>query len=75
MDNYILAYYQQITDGSVVVGKWVKMIYERIIAGLNDGEFVYSPKKAQAAISFIEMFCHHHEGVLAPGLIKLELWQ
>ena len=24
---------------------------------------------------FIENFCHHHEGHLAPGRVKLELWQ
>lgn len=75
MNNYILAYYQKITDGSIVVGRWVRMIYERITSGLESGEFVFSPKKAQAAITFVENFCHHHEGVLAPGLIKLELWQ
>lgn len=75
MNNYILAYYQQITDGSIVVGRWVRMIYERITSGLESGEFVFAPKKAQAAITFVENFCHHHEGVLAPGLIKLELWQ
>ena len=28
-----------------------------------------------AAVNFIERFCHHHEGVLAPGRLKLELWQ
>ena len=75
MNNYILAYYQQIKDGSIVVGRWVRMIYERITSGLESGEFIFSQKKAQAAITFIESFCHHHEGSLAPGLIKLELWQ
>ena len=27
------------------------------------------------AIRFIQTFCRHHEGALAPGRIKLELWQ
>lgn len=27
------------------------------------------------AVNFIERFCRHHEGALAPQLIKLELWQ
>ena len=75
MDNYILAYYQRICDGSVVVGRWVRLIYEYIVKGLENKLFIYSHKKAQAAILFIETFCHHHEGALAPGLIKLELWQ
>lgn len=75
MNNYIYAYYQAITDGTVVVGKWVRMLYEQIIKGLEQKVFFYSQKKANAAILFIEQFCHHHEGELAPGRIKLELWQ
>ena len=75
MDNYILAYYQAIIDGSVIVGKWVRLLYEYIIKGLEQRLFFYNHKKAQAAILFIENFCHHHEGELAPGRIRLELWQ
>ena len=75
MNNYILSYYQQIQDGSIVVGKWIKALYDRIIKGLENKEFFYNPKKAKAAIAFIETFAHHHEGNLAPQLLKLELWQ
>lgn len=75
MNNYILAYYQAITDGSVAVGKWVRMLYEYIVKGLEQKLFFYEPKKARAAIAFVEQFAHHHEGILAPGRIKLELWQ
>ena len=75
MSNYILEYYQAIMDGSVIVGKWVRLLYGYIVKGLEIGSFFYSPKKAQASIRFIETFCHHHEGELAPGKIRLELWQ
>ena len=75
MNNYIYAYYQQIVDGTVCVGKWIRLIYEIIIRGLDNKSFFYNHKKAQAAILFIENFCHHHEGELAPNKIKLELWQ
>ena len=74
-DNPIYAYYQQIQDGTVNVGRWVRLIYERIIKGLESGLYFYSHKKTKAAILFIEQFCHHHEGHLAPGRVKLELWQ
>lgn len=74
-NNYILAYYQAIIDGSVVVGKYVRMLYEYIVKGLEQKLFFYDHKKARAAILFVEGFCHHHEGALAPGRIKLELWQ
>lgn len=75
MNNYIYEYYQQIKDGSVVVGIWIRKLYEMIIKGLEDKSFFYNHKKAQASILFIENFCHHHEGALAPGKLKLELWQ
>lgn len=75
MNNYIYEYYQQICDGSVVVGKWIKLLYEMIIKGLERKSFFYNHKKAQASILFVENFCHHHEGELAPKRIKLELWQ
>lgn len=75
MDNYILAYYQEIRDGRAVVGKWIRMLYEQIVSGIESGRYRYDSKAAQKAILFIENFCHHHEGALAPGLIKLELWQ
>ena len=74
-ENPIYAYYQQIQDGTVNVGKWVRLIYEKIIQGLEAGLYFYSHKKTKAAILFIEQFCHHHEGHLAPGRVKLELWQ
>jgi len=75
MDNYIYAYYQAIKDGTVATGKWVRLLYEQIVKGLEAGEFFYNPKKAQAAVKFIEGFVHHHEGQLAPGRLQLELWQ
>lgn len=75
MNNYILEYYQAIQDGTEVVSRWIKLWYEIIVRGLEQKKFFFSQKKANKAIKFIENFCHHHEGALAPGLIKLELWQ
>ena len=75
MDNFILAYYQAIKDGTVIVNKWIRLLYSEIIKGLDEGRFFYSSKDAHRAIRFIESFCHHHEGALAPGRLKLELWQ
>ena len=75
MNNYIWEYYQAIQNGTICVGIWVKLWYEYIIKGLENGSFFYAPKKAKAVIVFAENFCRHHEGALAPGLIKLELWE
>ena len=75
MNDYILEYYQGIKDGSIVVGKWVRLWYEYIIKGLKNKSFYFDQKKANKAIRFVEGFCRHHEGELAPALLKLELWQ
>lgn len=74
-DNYIFAYYQQIKEGKVSVGKWIEMTYERIVQGLNDKEYEYDAKKAHHAIDWIEKHCFHTTGKLAPNPLKLELWQ
>lgn len=75
MDNYILAYYQGLKDGSQIAGHWINVWYQLIIERLESGEYIYDARKAGKAIRFIEGFCRHHEGRLAPQLIKLELWQ
>ena len=75
MNNYIYEYYQGILDGTICVGRWIRLWYEYIIKGLDSGAFFYNAKKAKAVLVFAENFCRHHEGPLAPGLIKLELWE
>ena len=73
--NYILKYYQGIRDGSIIAGKWIRMLYERILDGIEDGTYAYSQQRCDACINFIEKYFHHNKGVLAPGLLKLDLWQ
>jgi len=75
MNNYILQYYQAINDGSITAGKWIKAWYKHIVEGLENKSFFYDQKKANRVIKFVETFCHHHKGKLAPQTIKLELWQ
>lgn len=75
MNNYILEYYQAIKDESIVTSAYIQQWYEYIIEGLENKSFYFNQKKANKAIKFIENFCHHHEGSLAPNCIKLELWQ
>lgn len=74
-DNYIYAYYQQIKDGSVTVGVWIRRIYEYIVTGLQNKDFFFDQKKANHAVDWIEAHCFHTEGELAPNAIRLELWQ
>ena len=71
--NYIYEYFSGIQTGKYTVGKWVRLIYEIVIAGLECGEYFFNAKKANKAIRFIENFCHHCEG--RDDLLKLEVWQ
>ena len=74
-DNYIFAYYQKIKDGSICVGKWIRLIYEYIVNGLEKKEFFFDQNKANQVIEWVETHCFHTEGPLAPSPLKLELWQ
>ena len=73
--NWIYAYYQGITDGTHNVGRWIRLLYEYLIRGLQEKQFFFDAKKAAAAIEWIEGHCFHTEGPLAPGPIRLEPWQ
>ena len=74
-DNHIYAYYQQIKDGSVVVGKLIDQVYTYIVKGLEDKLFYFDQKKATNVIEWIETHCRHTEGKLATQPFMLELWQ
>ena len=73
--NFILAYYQGIRDGSIVVGQWVRLLYEKIVHGIEDGTYIFDQAKANKAVRFVETFVRHNKGTLAPGLLILSLWQ
>lgn len=74
-ENWIYQYYQGIKNGRYVVGRFILLIMEYIISGLKEKAFFYDKKKANDAIDWIESHCFHTEGELAPGPLKLELWQ
>ena len=71
--NYIQEYYHKMQTGEVVVGKWIRLLYDKIVNGLRDGLFFFDAAKANKAITFIETFCRHCEG--RNDYITLELWQ
>jgi len=75
MEDYILSYYQQIRDGRVIVGKWIRILYAYIVKGLQAKDFYHDLKRSHAAIDWMEAHCFHTEGDLAPSPIRFELWQ
>lgn len=74
-DDYILKYYQGIKNGTYTVGKWVRLVYEYLVKGLQEKQFFFDQAKASRAIDWIESHCFHTEGPLAPGPFLLEVWQ
>ena len=74
-DNWIFTYYQGIKNGTYTVGRWIELVYDYIVKGLEDKLFYFDQHKANAAIDWIENHCFHTEGPLAPGPLKLEPWQ
>ena len=62
-ENWILTYYQQMCDGSVTVGQWIRKWYEIIVHGLEEKRWTFDQKKANSAINFIERYCHHLRGL------------
>lgn len=71
--KYLDLYKEEIKSGRAVIGKWMELNIAFIEKGLENGDFFYDEKKGEAAIAFIERFCHHVEG--STSLIKLEPWQ
>lgn len=74
-DNWIYAYYQKVKDGSISVGRYIELILDYLIKGLESKSFFYDQKKANNAIEWIECHAFHTEGRLAPNPLKLELWE
>lgn len=75
MDNFILAYYQRIRSGEEAVGFWIRALYEIVVTGIENGTYIFSQKKANKAIRFIEKYMRHNKGKAGGKLLKLELFQ
>ena len=73
--GYISDYNDGIKLGKYTVGRWIRLVYEYITEGLRSERFFYDDEKAKNAIEWFENHCFHTEGPLAPGPLKLELWQ
>lgn len=71
--SYIHEYNYAIQSGEIIAGRWILLLYKRVVAGIEDGTYRFDSKKANKAITFIENYCHHCEG--RNDLITLELWQ
>ena len=74
-ESAILQYWNEIDSGGVNVGKWIRLLYEVILQGLEEKRWFYDHRLAMNAVTFIERYCHHYKGKLAPRRIRLSLWE
>jgi phage terminase large subunit-like protein len=74
-ENWIYAYHQRIKDGHIVAGRYIRLVLDKLIEGIEKKTFVFDAKAANDAIEWIEEHTFHTEGPLAPGAFKLELWE
>ncbi len=73
--DWILTYYQGIKNGTYSVGRWIVLLYEMIIHDIEEKRIEFDIREANAAVDWIEAHCFHVEGPMAPGNIKLEVWE
>lgn len=76
-ENYILAYWEKIQSGEVVVSKRVRQQYQKLVVELENPRdpWVFDLEAATAPIEFIERFCRHSKGKWIGQPVRLELWQ
>ena len=74
-ESAILQYWNEIDTGGVNAGKWIRLLYEVILQGLQDKRWFYDHHLAENAMMFIERYSHHYRGKLAPGRLVLDLWE
>ena len=58
-----------------MVGKWIRMLYDVLMQGISECRWFYDDRLADNAVNFIQRFCHHYKGQLAPRRIRLDLWE
>ena len=74
-ESAVLQYWNEIQTGGINVGQWIRMLYDVILQGLSEHRWYWSQELANNALGFIERYCHHYKGKLAPKRIRLSLWE
>lgn len=75
--NPIREYWAAMESGRVVVSRKIYKTFQHLVKKLDerDGEFFYSPQRANHILEFGENYCRHSKGKFAGQLVQLELWE
>lgn len=74
-DIYLKQYYEEIKNGNIIVGYWIRKEVENLINDLSDDRFIYDTKEAHKRIRFIEKCCLQSKAPYYMQPVKLMLWQ
>ena len=74
-ESAIIQYWNEINNGGINAGKWIRLLYDVILQGLQEKRWFYDHYLAENAMMFIERYSHHYRGKLAPGRLVLDLWE
>lgn len=67
-------YAQQVLDGTIIAGKWIKLACERFFALIEDDRYEFREGKVEDVIRFIRIL-RHYTGRHAGKPFMLEPWQ
>ena len=74
--NPISKYWEEIQNGSEVVGQKIYNTYKKLAWDLDHpDEYYYSNKRANHVIEFAENYCRHSKGRYGGQKVRLELWE
>jgi phage terminase large subunit-like protein len=73
--NYLLEYYNQINNGSIIIGNELRTTLDGLVKDLNNPRFVFDEISGEIRIKFIETFCKHTKSPFNGEPFILELWE
>jgi len=73
--NYLIEYYQEIKNGTIIVGEELKTQIDGLIEDLENPRYYFDEKPGQLRIDFIETFCKHTKSPFNGMPFILELWE
>lgn len=76
--NYVLAYYEEIKAGRIVVSRRVREVYKRLAREITkpkaSSPYFFDEEAGERPIEFAERFCKQSQGIIGAPL-RLELFQ
>ena len=73
--NYLLAYYDKISQGEILVGQELKLVLDDLIQDLSNPRYTFDTKPGSLRIDFIETFCKHTKSPFNGMPFHLEIWE